>query len=202
MESTGQAGWTREKIFEALRQLLIDALGVKAEEVRPEASVVNDLGAESIDFLDIGFQIKQAFGVDLPMPAVQDAILSWRNLDDVKTLLEARYGVTLKSEEIKGFRSMGLPAVLQNLAQRHGAKVGDGDAVQIAEALARKLIDRIEAGGMELAASNGQVIANLMLQHLTSSKITETLLQALTVEALTNFIGARMGVQPAPSLNQ
>lgn len=202
MESTGQTGWTKEKIFEALRQLLIDALGIKAEEVRPEASLVHDLGAESIDFLDIGFKLKQAFGVDLPMPAVQDAILSWRNLDDLKTLLQTRYGVTLEPEEIREFRSMGLPAVLQNLAHQHGAKVGDGDAVEIAEALARKLIERIEAGGMELVKTSGRAVADLMLQHLTASKITDTLLQALTVEALTNFIGARVGVQSAPSLNQ
>ncbi|MFQ5946892.1 MAG: acyl carrier protein [Anaerolineae bacterium] len=199
MESTGRTGWTKEKVFEALQSLLIDALGIKPEEVRPEASLVNDLGAESIDFLDIGFKIKQAFGVDLPMPAVQDAILSWRNLDDLKTLLATRYGVTLSPEEIRQFRSMGLSAVLQNLAQQHGAKIADADAVELADTLARKLIARIEAGGRELAKTSGPGIANLMLQDLTSSKITDTLLQALTVEALTDFISARMAAQPAAS---
>ena len=42
----------------------MDALMVDEEEVKPEASLINDLGAESIDFLDITFRLEKAFTTD------------------------------------------------------------------------------------------------------------------------------------------
>jgi acyl carrier protein len=198
MDGNGQNTWTKDKIFEALREILIASLGVEKDAVRPDTSLVNDLGAESIDFLDIGFKVKQTFGVDLPMRVVQDTIASWRNLGDLKALLEARYGVALQPEEMRGFHAMGLSTVLQQLTQKHGTEVGEGDAAEIAVTLARRLTGQIEAGGMELANTDGPVIANLMLENLTSPKIMEAMLRMLTVQALTNFIAARIVAQPSP----
>lgn len=53
---------THDQIFEKVRGVLVDALAVDEEEVTPEATLTGDLGAESIDFLDIGFKLEQAFG--------------------------------------------------------------------------------------------------------------------------------------------
>lgn len=53
---------SRDEIFEKVRGVLVEALGVDDDEVTPEASLAGDLGAESIDFLDIVFQLEQAFG--------------------------------------------------------------------------------------------------------------------------------------------
>jgi len=53
---------TRDEIFGKVRETLVDALGVDDDEVTPEATLVNDLEAESIDFLDIAFKLEQAFG--------------------------------------------------------------------------------------------------------------------------------------------
>lgn len=44
--------------------MLVDALGVDEEEVSPTASLREDLGAESIDFLDISFRLEKAFTTD------------------------------------------------------------------------------------------------------------------------------------------
>lgn len=197
MDGSGQKTWTKDEAFEALREILMASLGVEEDAVRLDASLVNDLGAESIDFLDIGFKVKQTFGVDLPMRVVQDTIASWRNLETLKVLLENRYGVTLQPDEMRGFHAMGLPQVLQYLAQKHGAEVGEADALEIAETLARRLADAIEAGGMALATANGPSIANLMLENLTSPKILEAMLRMLTVQALVSFIVARTAVEPS-----
>ena len=51
----------REDIFEKIQEVLDDALGVDEDEVTPEASLTADLGAESIDFLDIVFRIEKTF---------------------------------------------------------------------------------------------------------------------------------------------
>jgi acyl carrier protein len=53
---------SRDEIFEKVQIVLVEALGVDDDEVTPEASLAGDLGAESIDFLDIVFQLEQAFG--------------------------------------------------------------------------------------------------------------------------------------------
>lgn len=53
---------TREEIFDKVRDVLVDALAVDEDEVLPAAKLTTDLGAESIDFLDIVFKLEQAFG--------------------------------------------------------------------------------------------------------------------------------------------
>ena len=56
---------TRDDIFKKVRDVLVDALAVDEEEVVPNASLTADLGAESIDFLDIVFKLEQAFGIKI-----------------------------------------------------------------------------------------------------------------------------------------
>ncbi len=53
---------TRDEIFGKVKNVLVDSLAVDDEDVTPTASLVKDLGAESIDFLDIVFKLEQAFG--------------------------------------------------------------------------------------------------------------------------------------------
>ncbi|MEM1167456.1 MAG: acyl carrier protein [Planctomycetota bacterium] len=53
---------TRDEIFEKVQAAVEDALGVDADEITEEARLTADLGAESIDFLDITFKHEQEFG--------------------------------------------------------------------------------------------------------------------------------------------
>ena len=55
-----------EEIFAKVQEALVDALGVDDDEVTPEATLVGDLGAESIDFLDIVFRLEKAFSIEIP----------------------------------------------------------------------------------------------------------------------------------------
>jgi acyl carrier protein len=55
---------TREDIFEKIQGILEEALGVDEDEITMDASLTRDLEAESIDFLDIQFQIEKAFSTD------------------------------------------------------------------------------------------------------------------------------------------
>jgi acyl carrier protein len=55
-----------EEVFSKVQAALRDALGVEDDEVTPEATMVGDLGAESIDFLDILFKLEKAFGISIP----------------------------------------------------------------------------------------------------------------------------------------
>ena len=53
-------------VFEKVKETLVDALGVDDDEVTPEATLTGDLGAESIDFLDIVFRLEKAFSIKIP----------------------------------------------------------------------------------------------------------------------------------------
>jgi acyl carrier protein len=57
---------TKEEVFQKVQNALVEALGVDEEEVTPEATLVGDLGAESIDFLDIVFRLEKAFNIEIP----------------------------------------------------------------------------------------------------------------------------------------
>jgi acyl carrier protein len=59
---------TRDEIYSKVQGVLVDALGVDEEEVTPTASLRSDLGAESIDFLDITFRLEKAFTTDPTKP--------------------------------------------------------------------------------------------------------------------------------------
>jgi len=57
---------SRDEIYSKVQGVLVDALGVDEEEVKPDAVIRDDLGAESIDFLDIMFRLEKAFGIKIP----------------------------------------------------------------------------------------------------------------------------------------
>lgn len=57
---------THDEIYAKVKEVLVDALGVDDDEVTPQAVIRDDLGAESIDFLDIMFRLEKAFGIKIP----------------------------------------------------------------------------------------------------------------------------------------
>jgi acyl carrier protein len=59
---------SRDEIYQKVKEVLVDALGVDDDEVTPNATLKGDLGAESIDFLDIVFRLEKAFTTDSSKP--------------------------------------------------------------------------------------------------------------------------------------
>ena len=55
-----------DAIFTKIQETLSSALGVEKDEVKEESSLVRDLGAESIDFIDIIFRLEKAFDIKIP----------------------------------------------------------------------------------------------------------------------------------------
>lgn len=56
---------SKSDIFSKVQEALVDALGVDEDEVTPQATLQGDLGAESIDFLDIVFRLEKAFDIKI-----------------------------------------------------------------------------------------------------------------------------------------
>ena len=57
---------SRDEIFAQVQEVLVDARAVDDDEVSLESTLMGDLGAESIDFLDIVFRLEKAFGIKIP----------------------------------------------------------------------------------------------------------------------------------------
>jgi acyl carrier protein len=53
-------------IFDKVAEIIANSLGCEVENVKPDSSLIDDLGAESIDFLDIVFRLERAFKVKIP----------------------------------------------------------------------------------------------------------------------------------------
>jgi acyl carrier protein len=57
---------TQEEIYQKVSATLVEALNVEEDEINPAATLQGDLGAESIDFLDIVFRLEREFGIKIP----------------------------------------------------------------------------------------------------------------------------------------
>src|SRR5450631_3043213 len=56
----------QEEIYTKVSATLVEALNVDEDEISPKATLQGDLGAESIDFLDIVFRLEREFGIKIP----------------------------------------------------------------------------------------------------------------------------------------
>ena len=67
-------------VEEKVRSIIVEQLGVQADEVKPEASFVDDLGADSLDTVELVMAFEEAFGIEIPdedaekIQKVKDAI--------------------------------------------------------------------------------------------------------------------------------
>jgi acyl carrier protein len=57
---------SRDAVFDKVKEVLVDALGVDDDEIKEDATLTGDLGAESIDFLDIVFRLEKTFSIKIP----------------------------------------------------------------------------------------------------------------------------------------
>lgn len=67
-------------VAEKVKKIIVDQLGVSADEVKPEASFVEDLGADSLDLTELIMAMEEEFGIEIDdddaqkIVKVQDAI--------------------------------------------------------------------------------------------------------------------------------
>jgi acyl carrier protein len=57
---------SQDEIFSKVSATLVEALNVEEDEIKPASTLQGDLGAESIDFLDIVFRLEREFGIKIP----------------------------------------------------------------------------------------------------------------------------------------
>jgi acyl carrier protein len=78
--TSGRGGMGMASVEERVKQIIVEQLGVDEAEVTPTASFVDDLGADSLDQVELVMAFEEAFGIEVPdedaekMTTVKDAI--------------------------------------------------------------------------------------------------------------------------------
>jgi acyl carrier protein len=80
-----------KEIFEKVRESIVEALGVDEEDVAPSATLFDDLGAESLDLLDIVFRLEKTFGIKIPRSGIQQDILSAEGIKEADVLIDGAF---------------------------------------------------------------------------------------------------------------
>ncbi len=57
---------SKEQIFEKVKEIIVDQLGVDEDEVTLEASFIEDLGADSLDIVELIMALEEEFGLEIP----------------------------------------------------------------------------------------------------------------------------------------
>lgn len=57
---------SKEAIFERVKEIIVDQLGVDEEEVTPEATFIDDLGADSLDIVELIMAFEEEFDMEIP----------------------------------------------------------------------------------------------------------------------------------------
>jgi acyl carrier protein len=89
---------TQDEIYTKVSATLVEALNVDEEDIKPTSTLQGDLGAESIDFLDIVFRLEREFGIKIPRgelfpesifqgdpDLVQDGRVTPKGLDELRS---------------------------------------------------------------------------------------------------------------------
>jgi acyl carrier protein len=63
-------------VFETIKQILIEVCDVDENALKPEANMSYDLGIDSLAFLDLTFEVDQAFGIKVPLEEWTDEVQS------------------------------------------------------------------------------------------------------------------------------
>jgi acyl carrier protein len=192
MQSDTTKIWTRAEVRAAATKILVDALGVDEAEVTDDASLTRDLGAESIDFLDMSFKCQQAFGIDFPARLIQDRVIAWRSLAVLSKEIEARWGLVVSSEELRTIAPATVSAALLHLERKHGLARQDGDERSLAVALAERLLGELDGVGMDLSDIDRDRLAIELLQNLHSPVPMREVMNRFTVKALTDYIAGEL----------
>ena len=192
MEPDTKRLWTPGEIRASVGKILVESLGADEASVTDDASLVRDLGAESIDFLDISFKCQQGFGVDVPARLIQAKLLEWRGFEILARVLRDRYGAPVEAEALKTVAPATIPAMLDYIATRHGLNGARGDDHGLAVALADRLRAELGRMGLEFTGLSTETLVPHLLESLHSAVVVDEVLNRFTVRALVEYLAGQL----------
>lgn len=71
-------------VFDKVRDIVVDQLGVEADDVAMESTFIDDLGADSLDIVELIMAFEEEFGIEIP----DDAAEKIKTVQDVVTYID------------------------------------------------------------------------------------------------------------------
>jgi acyl carrier protein len=78
-----------EEIFNKVKKIVIDQLEVDSDKVTPEASFANDLGADSLDTVELVMALEEEFDIEIPDEEAEQIDTVGKAVDNISTKLGA-----------------------------------------------------------------------------------------------------------------
>jgi len=167
---------TSNEIYEKVREILVDALGADESECTLDATLMGDLGAESIDFLDIVFRLEREFNIKIPRGElfpesifqgdpefVQNGKVTTKGIDELRARMpDLRARETNARNQIQAldtqladrdaYEKLLAPVLTAIAARSHGGPAGGYRGAGGAGHFVKMVHNGIEYGDMQLIA--------------------------------------------------
>jgi acyl carrier protein len=146
---------TEATVFEEVKKAIAETLNINKDSIKPESSLIKDLGAESLDFLDINYRLEQAFGIKMARHFILEHI---EEMFGEGSAIDANSQITDKAVSLLQFR-MG-----ENFPElRPGMDMDEVPALVTAQSLTSGVLDILNSlpekcsacGNSEWQSENG-----------------------------------------------
>lgn len=186
----------KNEVFETLKEILVDALGVDEDEVHPHSQLHADLGAESIDILDISFRIEEEWDVSLPTKEWTDLFSSQTGqlpLAELAAHLGNDYDVELTDEESETWGDKPLGEILDHVESTRGVEIDGDRRVHYASLGTRGLLEGFEQLlHSEIDAETREAIVLAAASCGFDEHFWFTMARVFTVARLVSFVESKL----------
>lgn len=100
----GNAVISEDKVIDAVKQAIAEALEIDKSKIGTDSSLIRDLGAESLDFLDINYRLEQTFGIKMARHTVLEHV---EEMFGEESAIDASGKLTEKAVELLEIRFAG-----------------------------------------------------------------------------------------------
>ncbi len=179
----------RETIFQKTREIVMEVLDLDAEDVSPESKLIDDLGAESIDFLDLSFKIEKEFGIKLPEREITQLgnTIKDKRIEVIGDLLKQQFDLTLTDEDRDELADMELSGIIEKLNHTYNVEIGVDLIENGSEMVTSKIMDHLRGLGFVISEAKLQDLPGVTIED-NPMKIQKIVMDMFTVQLLADFV--------------
>ena len=79
---------TNEELFNSIKQMIVDQLGVDEDTITEDSSFVDDLNADSLDMVELGMAMEQEFDIEIPDDVAEKVVTVKDAVEYIQSLTE------------------------------------------------------------------------------------------------------------------
>lgn len=179
----------REAIYKKTVTIVMDVLGVEENEVSPDSMLINELGAESIDFLDLSFQIESEFNVKFPEREIGQlgGVIRDKRLRVIEDMLRSKYDIILAEEERHEIMDLPLSSVADYLSSSYDIEIGANLIEQGSNSIIGQIIEYLSELNFIVSSNDILNFANVTIED-SPQKIQREIVGRFTVKLLSDFV--------------